>query len=139
MTQEKKEMIKLPPINQKSLEDVRKFYIEALKYFFQKYGLPMDRTHISSLRKDFDNKKHTEIVTVLTKDGPNGAYYDYEQKSWKFCKWIHKVELDNTLVIEKYIHNNWGPLNTFEHYIFNYVFDSSDYWKIELERLLNRN
>ena len=135
----KKDIIKLPPINQKSLEDVHKFYIEALKYFFQKYGLPMNRTHISSLRKDFDNKRHTEIVTILTKDGLNGAYYDYDQKLWKFCKWIHKAKPDNTLVVEKYVHNNWEPLNTFNHYIFNCVFDSSDYWKIELERLLNEN
>lgn len=136
----KKEIIKLPPINQKSLEDVHKFYIETLKYFFQKYGLPMDKTHISSLRKDFDNKRHTEIVTVLTKDGLNGAYYDYEQKSWKFCNWINKTTPDNTLVIEKYIHNNWEPLKNFEHYyIFNYFFNSPDYWKVELERLLNKN
>ena len=136
----RKEVIKLPPINQKSLEDVHKFYIESLKYFFQKYGLPMDRTHISSLRKDPDNRKNTEIVTVLTKDGLNGAYYSYEEKSWKFCKWIDKINPDNTLVVEKYVHNNWELLKNFEHYyIFNYLFNSPDYWKIELERLLNGN
>lgn len=137
-----RKIIEVPKLDEYVLEAVHQYFIEVMKIFFEKYGYPMNKTHISCIRKWGSDRRETEKVLVLTEDGINCAYYDYRIKNWKFCDsphWANRKEPSTKLVVNKFLYLEDSKLEYFKEMMFDYLTTGivSFYHHYELKRCIN--